>query len=71
MQNELLNGIWLMAAGMGTVFGFLLVLVAAMHGAARIIQRSSAPGGVAPEAAEEDEAAIAAAVAIARAYSRN
>jgi len=70
MQTQFLDGIWLMAVGMGTVFGFLLMLVAAMQGAARIIQ-DSGPEAVLSAPAEEDEAPIAAAIAIARAYSRN
>lgn len=71
MHTQILDGIWLMAAGMGTVVGFLLVLVAAMHGAARIVQWTGDSGVATPAPAEEDEAAIAAAIAIARAYSRN
>lgn len=71
MHTQLWDGIWLMVAGMGTVFAFLIVLVAAMHGVARIIPWLGGSGEVTSAPAEEDEAEIAAAIAIAHVYSRN
>ncbi len=35
----MIEGLWLMAAGMGTVFAFLLVLVACMHVSAWVFAR--------------------------------
>lgn len=71
MQNDFLAGLNLMVVGMGTVFGFLAILVAAMYGVARLVQTYGEPGVCDSSSAADDESEIAAAIAIARAYSGN
>ena len=66
MQNELLSeGLTLMLAGMGTVFVFLTVLVIAMtlmSRLARQLQPATDAAEAAPTGADDEIAAIAAAI---------
>ena len=63
MANGLINeGLTLMLVGMGTVFVFLTVLVAATTLMSRLVNRSQ-PGPTAGGDSDEEIAAIAAAIA--------
>lgn len=63
MNNELIDqGLTLLIAGMGTVFSFLFVLVAAMTLMSRTIMRLQGRAASA-DASEEEVAAISAAIA--------
>lgn len=68
-MSLLQQGFLLMLVGMGTVFAFLTLLVAAMHVMARALAWLPAPA--ADGAAREDEAATMAAIAAAIHRHRN
>ena len=63
MEQNLLNeGVMLMLVGMGTVFAFLAVLVAAMSVMATAVRRYRPPPAPAAGVSDEEVAAIAAAI---------
>lgn len=63
MQNELISeGLTLMLAGMGTVFVFLTVLVMAMTLMSRLAMKIAPAAVAAPKGADEEIAAITAAI---------
>ena len=64
MEGDLLDkGITLMVAGMGTVFAFLTVLVAAMSIMSTLLRRGGGSGDAGGDAEDETVAAISAAIA--------
>ena len=70
VRTMLFEGLWLMAIGMGTVFAFLLLLVACMHASASVFARfpdDPVPGleGSLPNEPSEDLLLVAVALAIA------
>lgn len=63
MEQNLLNeGVTLMLVGMGTVFAFLAVLVAAMTAMAAAVRRYRPPLAPAAGVSDEEVAAIASAI---------
>jgi oxaloacetate decarboxylase gamma subunit len=61
-QNLLIEGVMLMLVGMGTVFAFLTVLVAAMTAMAAAVRRYRPSLAPAAAISDEEVAAIAAAI---------
>jgi len=63
MEQSLLNeGVMLMLVGMGTVFAFLAILVAAMSTMAAVVRKYQPPPAPAAGVSDEEVAAIGAAL---------
>ncbi len=69
MPATLFEGFRLMVLGMGTVFGFLALLVGIMHLVGRCASGNGCGAACACANPSADEAEIAAAIALARAQS--